>query len=89
MCTLPMDPCRAPPPSITAASTNTATLAAINTWVSNGRVCRAAVPRYTFWAPTLAHSGQWKPTDAWFMHRGQIGRSHRWQITPAGWSGCR
>ena len=40
-------------------------------------------------APSFTHSGQWNPTDAWCMQRGQMGRSQRWQITPATWSGCR
>jgi hypothetical protein len=33
-------------------------------------------------------SGQWKPTAACTMQSGQIGWSHRWQVTPArrpGW----
>jgi hypothetical protein len=29
------------------------------------------------------HSGQWNPTEAWCMQRGQMGRSQRWQMTPA------
>ncbi len=37
----------------------------------------------TFWRPRWAHSGQWKPTDALIMHWGQMGRSQRWQATPA------
>jgi len=36
-----------------------------------------------------AHSGQWKPTEAVFMHRAQILRSHRWHRTPARLSGCQ
>jgi hypothetical protein len=43
----------------------------------------------TFWRPLRVQSGQWNPTDAWCMHAGQIGRSQRWQITPARRSGCR
>ena len=43
----------------------------------------------TFWRPLRVHSGQWNPTDAWCMHWGQMGRSQRWQITPARRSGCR
>jgi hypothetical protein len=43
----------------------------------------------TFWRPVRAHSGQWKPTEAWCMQAGQIGRSHRWQRTPARRSACR
>ena len=50
---------------------------------------RSCEARTTFCAPCLVHSGQWKPTDAWCMQSGQIGRSHRWQITPARRSGCR
>ena len=45
--------------------------------------CGAGSARMTFWAPDLVHSGQWKPTDAWCMQLGQIGRSQRWQMTPA------
>jgi hypothetical protein len=48
-----------------------------------------ALAVYTFWAPAFVHSGQWNPTDAWCMQRGQIGRSQRWQTTPAGVSGWR
>jgi hypothetical protein len=43
----------------------------------------------TFWRPRRAHSGQWKPTEAWFMHAGQMGRSQRWHRTPARRSPCR
>jgi hypothetical protein len=32
-------------------------------------------------APWLTHSGHWKPTEAWRMQSGQIGRSQRWQRT--------
>ena len=46
-------------------------------------------PRYSFWAPFFTHSGQWNPTEAWCMHAGQMGRSQRWQTTPAGWPGWR
>jgi hypothetical protein len=35
------------------------------------------------------HSGHCQPTDAEFMQDGQIGRSHRWQLTPAERSGWR
>jgi hypothetical protein len=41
------------------------------------------------WRPERAHSGQWNPTDAWFMHDGQMGRLQRWQRTPARRSPCR
>ena len=34
---------------------------------------RSSLARTTFWAPRLAHSGQWKPTEAWCMQLGQIG----------------
>jgi len=40
-------------------------------------------------APSLKQLGHWKPTAALFMQDGQIGRSQRWQRTPAGRSGCR
>ncbi|MEZ5203726.1 MAG: hypothetical protein R2701_04885 [Acidimicrobiales bacterium] len=59
------------------------------TWVSTGFVAIAPKPEYTFCEPCLAHSGQWNPTEAWCMQLGQMGRSHRWQITPAGRSGWR
>jgi hypothetical protein len=49
-------------------------------------MARAGITR---WRPPRAHSGQWKPTDAWFMHAGQIDRSQRWQRTPARRSGWR
>jgi hypothetical protein len=39
--------------------------------------------------PSLKQFGHWKPTAALFMQSGQIGRSQRWQRTPAGRSGCR
>jgi hypothetical protein len=57
-------------------------------WVSNGFTCSERGVR-TFWRPERVHSGQWKPTDAVFMQSGQIGRSQRWQITPARRSPCR
>ena len=79
----------APEPSSATTRRNTATFTPMSTWVSSGRVCSDPMPWYTFCLPALAHSGQWKPTDAWCMHRGQIGRSQRWQITPANWSGWR
>jgi hypothetical protein len=34
-------------------------------------------------------SGHWKPTEAGFMHSGQIGRPHRTQEILVGRSGCR
>jgi len=37
----------------------------------------------TRWGAALVHSGQWKPTDAWCMQAGQMGRSQRWHRTPA------
>ncbi len=54
-----------------------------------GRSNAGLVPRTTFWAPLRAHSGQWYPTDAWFMHCGQMGRSQRWHTTPAAVPGWR
>ena len=36
-----------------------------------------------------AHSGQWNPTEAVYMHSPQITRLHRWQLTPARRSGCQ
>ena len=38
---------------------------------------------YTFCPEPFTHSGQWKPTEAWRMQSGQIGRSQRWHRTPA------
>jgi hypothetical protein len=35
------------------------------------------------WGVARVHSGQWNPTDAWFMQSGQMGRSQRWHRTPA------
>ncbi|GAB3718674.1 hypothetical protein GCM10027590_18000 [Nocardiopsis nanhaiensis] len=32
--------------------------------------------------PSATHSGQWNPTEASAMQSGQIGRSHRVQLTP-------
>ncbi|KRC65383.1 hypothetical protein ASE12_11835 [Aeromicrobium sp. Root236] len=29
-------------------------------------------------APSAMHDGHWNPTDASFMHSGQISRSQRW-----------
>jgi hypothetical protein len=40
-------------------------------------------------APPFTQSGHWKPTDACTMQLGQIGRSQRWQVTPARRSGWR
>ncbi|AXT86960.1 hypothetical protein C6I20_15335 [Aeromicrobium sp. A1-2] len=40
-------------------------------------------------APSATHDGQWKPTDASFMHSGQISRSQRWHEMYASRSGCR
>ena len=58
--------------------------------MTTGRLgANAEVPWYTFCAPVFEHSGHWNPTDAWCMHCGQIGRSHRWQTTPAGVPGWR
>ena len=67
---------------------NTATLRAMSTWVTMGRVV-SWPGRTIFWAPDFVHSGQWKPTDAWRMQSGQMGRSQRWQTTPARRSVCR
>jgi hypothetical protein len=61
----------------------------MRTWVTIGRTVQEAAPWYTLCLPALAHSGQWKPTDAWFMQDGQIGRSQRWQEMPATRSGWR
>ena len=67
-------------------TTKTATFTAMRIWVRTGRFpARAAGPRYSFWAPFFTHSGQWNPTEAWCMQAGQMGRSQRWQTTPAGW----
>jgi hypothetical protein len=33
----------------------------------------------TFLAASATQTGQWKPTDASFMHSGQMGRPQRWQ----------
>jgi hypothetical protein len=65
-----------------------ARLAATSAIVTTGRVAsdRSGIVRCR---PDRAHSGQWKPTDAWFMHDGQMGRSQRWQRTPARRSPCR
>jgi hypothetical protein len=35
------------------------------------------------------HFGQWKPTDAGFMHSPQMGLWQRWQEIPVIRSGCR
>ena len=40
-------------------------------------------------APPFTHSGHWKPTEACTMQLGQMGRSQRWQVTPARRSGWR
>jgi hypothetical protein len=40
-------------------------------------------------AALRVHSGQWNPTEACAMQLGQIGLSHRWQVTPARRSECR
>jgi hypothetical protein len=77
------------PPDSTASSRKTPTLIAMRTRVSMGTAFVMELAVYTFWAPAFVHSGQWNPTEAWCMQRGQIGRSHRWQTTPAGVSGWR
>jgi hypothetical protein len=33
----------------------------------------------TAFEPSRTQDGHWKPTAAWFMQSGQIGRSQRWQ----------
>jgi hypothetical protein len=61
---------------------------AISVYVTTGVVAR---PRMTWpaemvrdcFAPVFAHSGHWNPTDAVTMQLGQMGRLHRWQVTPA------
>ena len=73
---------------------NTSTLIAIRTIVTICGLPRWIPPsdvrvRGTDFTPSLKQFGHWKPTAALFMHAGQIGRSQRWQRTPAGRSGCR
>ncbi|GAA3569266.1 hypothetical protein GCM10022235_43020 [Kribbella ginsengisoli] len=72
----------------------TSTLSAIIVQVTYGLLPRATPPsevrvRGIDFTPSLKHDGHWKPTAALFMQAGQIGRSQRWQRTPAGRSGCR
>ncbi|HAS13156.1 MAG TPA: hypothetical protein DCS55_21990 [Acidimicrobiaceae bacterium] len=57
-----------------------ATSAVVTTGLAEDCRVRAVM---TFWPAPFTHSGQWKPTEAWFMHDGQMGRSQRWQRTPA------
>jgi len=40
-------------------------------------------------APSCTQEGHWKPTAAWFMQSGQIGRPQRWQLMWVSRSGCR
>ena len=53
------------------------------------RPCDERPGRDDLLAAAAGALGQWNPTDAWCMHWGQMGRSQRWQITPARRSGCR
>ena len=62
---------------------NTAALRPISTFeVTVGSADRlppyAVRPARVERAPSLTHSGHWKPTAAGFMQSGQIGRSQRW-----------
>ena len=75
------------PPTVTPHK-NPIRLSPMRIWVASGRKATPG-PLTTRWAPEVAHSGQWKPTDAWIMQDGQIGRSQRWQTTPARRSSCR
>src|SRR3954469_3785247 len=93
---VPPDP-PLPPPTLTPPPadirTNTTTLTAISVKVTYGVSVRR--PPYTALgvridsAPLRTHSGHWKPTDALFMHLGQIGRSQRTHRTYVSASGCR
>jgi hypothetical protein len=73
---------------------NTSTFKASSVIVTIWLLPRATPPsdvrvRGIDFTPSVKHDGHWKPTAALFMHDGQIGRSQRWQRTPAGRSGCR
>src|SRR3954463_15074716 len=76
-----------------AVSKKTTTLAAISASVTSARW--RTFPPYIVRAvrtdlrPSLTHSGHWNPTDAGVMHSGQIGRSHREQVTPVSRLRCR
>ncbi len=70
-------------------ATKTSTLMPIRIGVASGLTRHEPIPWYTFCLPVDVHSGQWKPTEAWCMHDGQIGRSQRWQLMPATRSGWR
>ncbi|GAA2833771.1 hypothetical protein GCM10010522_60070 [Kribbella solani] len=73
---------------------NTSTFSASSTYVTIDWLPRWMPPsevrvRGTERTPSVKQLGHWKPTAALFMQDGQIGRSQRWQRTPAGRSGCR
>jgi hypothetical protein len=76
-----------------AVNRKTTTLTAINASVTSARP--RARPPYIVRVgridlrPSATHSGHWKPTDAGVMHAGQIGRSHREQVTPVSRPGWR
>jgi hypothetical protein len=81
-------------PPVARTSTNTAALIAISTCeVSAGFAERfppyAVRPARVVFAPSLTHVGHWKPTAAWRMQSGQIGRLQRWHRMCASRPLCR
>ncbi len=83
MVTVPPPFIRSPPVASTA--TMARTLRAMRTSLTMGRPGRMSRKRITgdALAAPFTHSGHWNPTEAWVMQLGQIGRSHRWHVTPA------
>ena len=54
-----------------------------------GTAAEMRLAERTVLAPSARHDGHWNPTDASFMHSGQISRSQRWHEMYASRSGCR
>ena len=81
-------------PRLTRLSSQTAASTTISTLVALPPPGLSAAPKAVRGARVVArpdekHFGQWKPTDAGFMHSPQIGRWQRWQEIPVIRSGCR
>ena len=64
------EPCG--PSPMARLTTKTATFMAISAWLMTVRPWNRDVPVCTFCLFALKQSGQWKPTDAVFMHDGQM-----------------
>ena len=74
--------------------THTAALIAMSTFdvrvgSRNGVRRTPYAPAAGYGQPSWTQEGHWKPTAAWFMQSGQIGRPQRWQRMCVSRSGCR